>query len=190
MRRLRLVLAAAAVSLAPVACGGDDADHGGEHGQQSGDAAFNESDVAFAEGMIPHHDQAVDMADLVADRDASPEVVDLAERIRAAQQPEIEMMEGWLEEWGHPMEEMDHGDMDMTGMGMASDEDMARLESASGPEFDRLFLTLMREHHEGAITMAERELATGQSPAAKKLAQDIIDAQQAEIDEIDGLLAS
>lgn len=200
MRRLTSILAIAALAVLPVACGeddgGDNAEHGAEHGGQSSAAAFNDSDVAFAQGMIPHHAQAVDMADLAEDRAADPEVRDLAARIRAAQQPEIDLMEGWLEEWEHPMEGgmdmdgMDMGGMDMEDMGMVSEEDMDRLASASGAEFDRLFLTSMREHHLGAVAMAEEELRSGESPEAKELAQEIIDTQRAEIEEIDALLAA
>ncbi len=196
MRGLSSILVAAALAVLPVACGSDDGGHGAEHGQESNAAAFNDADVAFAQGMIPHHAQAVDMADLADERAAAPEVRDLAQRIRAAQQPEIDLMEGWLEEWGRPMEEgmdhgdMDMGDMDMGDMGMVSDEDMGRLEAASGAEFDRLFLTSMREHHLGAVAMAEEELSKGKSPEAKQLAQEIIDTQRAEIEEIDALLAA
>ncbi len=198
MRRLSCIAVATVLAVLPVACGGDDGgdheEHGAEHGEPSSAAAFNDSDVAFAQGMIPHHAQAVDMADLAEERAADPEVRDLAGRIRAAQQPEIDLMEGWLEEWGHPMEDgMDMGGMegmDMEDMGMVSEEDMDRLESASGAEFDRLFLTSMREHHLGAVAMAEEELRSGESPEAKELAQEIIDTQRAEIEEIDALLAA
>ncbi len=191
MRGLSSILVAAALAVLPVACGSDDGGHGAEHGQESNAAAFNDADVAFAQGMIPHHAQAVDMADLADDRADDPEVRDLAQRIRAAQQPEIDLMEGWLEEWGHPMEDgMDMDGMDMEDMGMVSEEDMGRLESASGAEFDRLFLTSMREHHLGAVAMAEEELRAGESPQAKDLAQEIIDTQRAEIEEIDALLAA
>lgn len=202
MRRLTSILAIAALAVLPVACGGDDggddAEHGAEHGEHepgehSSAAAFNDGDVAFAQGMIPHHAQAVDMADLAEDRAADPEVRDLAERIRAAQQPEIDLMDSWLDDWGHPMDfgyNMDMEGMDMGDMGMVSEEDMDRLESASGDEFDRLFLTSMREHHLGAVAMAEEELRSGESPEAKELAQEIIDTQRAEIQEIDTLLAA
>ncbi len=196
MRRLSSIAVATVLAVLPVACGGDDGgdseEHGAEHGEPSSVAAFNDSDVAFARGMIPHHAQAVDMADLAEERAADPQVRDLAGRIRAAQQPEIDLMEGWLEEWGQPMEDGMEGmeGMDMEDMGMVSEEDMDRLQSASGAEFDRLFLTSMREHHLGAVAMAEEELRAGESPQAKELAQDIIDTQRAEIEEIDALLAA
>jgi uncharacterized protein (DUF305 family) len=102
-------------------------------------------------------------------------------------------MTGWLEDWDEPVPsgmDMDMGEGgSMGGMsGMMSEEQMGMLEAASGAEFDRLFLTMMREHHAGAITMAEQELEGGEFPEATELAQEIIDAQRAEIEEIDRLL--
>jgi uncharacterized protein (DUF305 family) len=179
------------------ACGDDDdmggMDHGGDDSSETTEAAapdadFDDADVEFAQGMIPHHEQAVEMSDLADGRAESPEVIDLAERIKAAQDPEIEQMTGWLEYWGQEAPEgMDHGGME--GMdGMMSEEDMTALEEASGPEFDEMFLTMMIEHHEGAIAMAETELEDGQNADAKELAQTITDAQQAEIEEMQGIL--
>jgi len=175
------------------ACGDDDdmgMDHSGDDssettGTAAADADFNDADVDFAQGMIPHHQQAVQMADHAEGRAESPEVIDLAERIKAAQDPEIELMTGWLEQWGQEVAEgMGHSDM----AGMMSDDDMTMLEEASGAEFDEMFLTMMIEHHEGAIEQAETELDDGQNAEAKELAQTIIDAQQAEIEEMQGLL--
>lgn len=176
------------------ACGDDDGmggmDHGGDESSETTEAAapdadFNDADVEFAQGMIPHHEQAVEMADLADGRAESAEVIDLAERIKAAQDPEIEQMRGWLEDWGQEMPEA----MDHEGMGgMMSEDDMTALESASGAEFDEMFLTMMIEHHEGAIEMAQTELDDGQNAEAKELAQTIIDAQQAEIEEMQGIL--
>jgi uncharacterized protein (DUF305 family) len=176
------------------ACGDDDdmggMDHGGDDSSETAEAAaegadFNDADVTFAQGMIPHHQQAVEMADLADGRAESPEVIDLAERIKAAQDPEIEQMQGWLEDWGQEMPEaMDHEGMS----GMMSEDDMTALEGASGAEFDEMFLTMMIEHHEGAIEQAETELDEGQNAEAVELAQTIIDAQQAEIEEMQGIL--
>lgn len=170
-------------------CGGDDAGGGDDSSDTTGAAAgaeFNDADVVFAQGMIPHHRQAVEMAELAETRAESPEVLDLAERIKAAQDPEIEQMQGWLEDWGEEtpgaMEGMDDGE------GMMSAGDMTALEDASGAEFDEMFLTMMIEHHEGAIDQAETELADGKATDATELAQAIIDAQEAEIEEMQGLL--
>ena len=151
-----------------------------------GATAQNAADVAFLQGMIPHHTQAVAMTDLAATRAASPAVKDLAGRIARAQGPEIQQMNGFLRAWGAPA-----GDMaSMGGMsGMMSNQQMTQLGATTGPAFDRMFLQMMTEHHTGAITMAQTELAQGQDPEAKALAQKIIADQQAEITEMQGLLA-
>ncbi len=162
---------------------------------------FNAQDVSFAQDMIPHHEQAVEMSDMALAQSTSPKVTDLATRIKAAQGPEIQMMKGWLSTWGEPvkassggMAGMDHGggggamDMDM-GMGMMSDAKMTELRAATGAEFDKLFLTGMVEHHEGAVAMARTELDKGKYEPAKELAQAIIDSQEKEITEMQGLLS-
>jgi uncharacterized protein (DUF305 family) len=133
------------------------------------------------------------MAQLATDRAADPRVQDLATRIEAAQAPEIETLSGWLEAWGAEASSsggtahggMDHGD---TG-GMMSDEDMAALADTSGTEFDRAFLEMMLEHHRGATAMAEAAVADGQNPDALAMAEDIRDTQNAEIAEMEQLLA-
>ena len=173
--------------------------------------AHNPADTAFAQGMIPHHRGAVEMAGLAATRAGSAQITQLATRIQQAQGPEIDRLQGFLRAWSEPetmpagpMGGMNHGDMghgDMSGGGMSaatpsqvpgmmSDQQMQQLEQASGAEFDRLFLQRMTEHHNGAIAMSNTELATGQNPEAKALAQQIVDAQQAEIGEMQGLLAA
>ena len=158
----------------------------------SDSAAHNDADVAFVQGMLPHHEGALAMAQLADGRASDPRVIDLADRIEAAQGPEIETMTGWLEEWGEPLPEenmggMDHGSggMDMEGM---SEDDMAMLDSASGPEFDRLFLQMMTEHHRGAVDMAETEIADGSNPDAVDMAREIVESQTAEIEEMQTLL--
>ncbi|NUP27005.1 MAG: DUF305 domain-containing protein [Nocardia sp.] len=150
----------------------------------------NQADIRFAEEMIPHHRQAVEMAAMVPSHTGNPEVIDLAARIQQAQDPEIATMTGWLRAWGVAEPEagghsgMDHGSMP----GMMTDEQMSQLEAARGPEFDRMWLTMMIAHHEGAVRMAETELAEGVNPDAQALARQVIDAQQAEIDRMRALL--
>ena len=188
-------LAALTVALAALtaACGSDD-DGGAVASDttaaEASSASFNDADVTFAQSMIPHHEQAVEMAKLAADRAESDEVKDLASRIESAQDPEIETMTGWLEDWDEPVEGGDEmgGSREMGGM--MSDEDMQSLEDAEGTEFDQLFLEMMGEHHRSAIEMAETELAAGESPDALELAQDIIDTQTVEVAEIEELLAA
>lgn len=150
----------------------------------------NAADIRFAQEMIPHHRQAVDMAALVPSHSSDPRVLDLAARIQQAQDPEITAMTGWLQAWGAPVPEdtghsgMDHGSMP----GMMTDEDMAELEAAQGTEFDRMWLQMMIAHHEGAVQMARTELAEGSNPQARTLAQQIIDTQQAEIQQMQSML--
>ena len=145
------------------------------------DAAHNDADVMFAAMMIPHHEQAIEMSDLVLNAgEIDPAVATLAQQIKDAQGPEIETLRGWLEEWGAApagdvMEGMDHGD------GMMSDTDMDALEAAGDDEVTRLYLEQMIVHHEGAIDMAEAELSEGRFPAALEMARTIIDTQTGEI---------
>ncbi|MER7416655.1 DUF305 domain-containing protein [Micromonospora peucetia] len=193
-RRAALAGAALTAALALTACGGDghsspEMGHGtpgtgGPSATATGAAAFGDADAMFAQMMIPHHRQAVEMADLAATRAADPEVKRLAEEIKAAQAPEIATMSGWLAAWGRPVPspgaEMPHMDHGMPGM--MSDADMTKLAAASGREFDRQFLTMMIAHHEGAVTMARDEIARGVNAEAKALAGQIVSSQQAEID--------
>lgn len=146
-------------------------------------------DVTFATEMVPHHRQAVQMADLAATRASSPEVKDLAARIKAAQSPEIAQMTGWLAGWGAPAPS-DMGAMaGMGGGGMMSDQSMQSLGQASGTAFDVAFLTGMTAHHRGAIVQAQTELSKGVNPEAKKLAGAIIAGQTTEIAQMSALLA-
>jgi uncharacterized protein (DUF305 family) len=159
----------------------------------------NDTDVEFATEMIQHHAQALSMVDLTMGRDLDPEVLELADDIRAAQAPEIETMTDWLTEWdedipetvrdhanaGHDMGDMDHGDMP----GMMSGDDMDALENASDAEFQDMWLKMMVEHHEGAVEMAEAEEADGQYKSAVELAKDIQETQTAGIEKMQGLLS-
>ena len=148
------------------------------------------ADVMFAQMMIPHHEQAVVMSDYALENTSNPEVRALAEQIKAAQQPEIEQMTTWLEEWGVPvMSGMDamgaHGGHGMSGM--LSDEQLDELANATDAEFDALYLAYMIDHHEGAIDMAE-DVADSQDPRVAALAAAIVEAQRAEILEMQRLL--
>ena len=159
-------------------------------------ATGSDADITFAQLMIPHHEQAVQMADIALQRATSPEVTDLATQIKAAQDPEIQQMRGWLQQWGAPeqmdgVDGMDHGDMDMGGQtagGMMSDEDMGALMDASGADFDRMWLTMMIAHHEGAIEMAEQVKAQSTTPDVTALADAIVAGQTTEIDTMQQLL--
>ncbi len=165
--------------------------------------SFNDADVVFAQSMIPHHEQAVEMAEfaLASTAGASPEIVELAAAIQGAQDPEIVLMQSFLESWGQPtampgMEDMEgmsserdggHGPWRMEGM--MSGEEMAALGTLTGAEFDRAWAEMMIRHHEGGDAMAQTVLESGTNPDVELLADQIIAAQQAEIDQMRALLA-
>ena len=169
---------------------GDGMDHD-DTGQTDGSSDFNQADIMFAQMMIPHHEQAIEMSDLILAKDGvDPEVVELAEEITAAQGPEIEQMESWLDEWGAPSM-MDADDMGGAGGmgGMLTDEELDELAAADGTTGTTLFLEGMIEHHEGAIDMAEQHQEDGESEEALALSASIIDTQEAEIERMQELLA-
>lgn len=146
---------------------------------------YNAADEMFVTGMIPHHQQALEMAEIVLDKDGVDDrVAALAERIQAAQQPEIDLMNSWLAEWGIDADPGDMPGMDHGGDGMMSDADLAALEAASGEDASALFLEQMIEHHEGAIEMSQQELDNGVHAEVLELARQIIDAQTTEIAEM------
>jgi len=187
-----LTLIAIVLTIGLAGCGSED----GSAGSDS-TSSHNSADVAFATDMIPHHAQAIEMADMALTRAEDTDVIDLAGQIKAAQDPEIEAMSGWLEAWGEEVpdlgDDMSGMDHDMSGMddsmpGMMSEADMQGLANSSGAAFDRMWLTMMIEHHEGAISMAETELSDGESAEAKSLADDIIEGQRAEVTTMQGLL--
>jgi len=190
--RLAVPAAAAAVVLALGACGSSDDSHGSMSGSGSsgsmsmspGAAIGATGDVQFAQMMIPHHEQAVQMADLALQNgSASADVKALATQIKAAQDPEIQKMKGWLGQWGAAATSgsMDHG-------GMMTDQDMKSLMAAQGVEFDRMWLTMMVAHHQGAVTMAQDVLATTTNVEVKGLAGAIVEGQKKEIATMQGML--
>ena len=174
---------ALATALFATSCG-EAATETGTSESQGQATEHTDADVHFAQMMIPHHEQAVEMSDL-ADTRAGDEVRSLAEQIRAAQGPEIEQMETLLDGWGAEVDHgMDHAEME----GMLSEDQLAELEAAEGEEFDALFLDFMILHHEGAVTMARTQLDEGVDPEARELSQEIIDAQEEEIAHMNDLL--
>lgn len=141
--------------------------------------SVNAADQMFVTMMIPHHRQAIEMADIVLEKDGVDQrVLDLAQQIKDAQGPEIQTMEGWLDSWGVGVGMpggMSGGD------GMMSDDDMDALEAADGTEASRLFLEQMMMHHEGAINLARGAVSNGQNPDVIALAEQIIATQADEI---------
>lgn len=176
--------------------------------------AHNAQDTTFAQMMIVHHKGAVEMSNLADTRADSAQVKDLASQIKAAQQPEIDEMTSWLKAWGEPVDMPGMGSpspepssSDMPGMDMSSPtpsdssdmgssmpgmspEDMMSLQEATGATFDRQFLTLMIEHHQGAVSMAKDELSKGKNAAAKKLAQSIVTSQSKQIADMQSMLSN
>ena len=155
--------------------------------------AKNDVDLMFANDMIPHHGQAVQMADMILAKTSNPQVKALAERIKAAQSPEIAAMTGWLKSWGATVPDPYAHMAGMSGMqhgGMMTAEQMDQLDKATGTGADRLFLTQMQEHHTGAVETAKGELENGTNPEAKKLAQAIVTSQTAEIAEMKAMVTA
>jgi uncharacterized protein (DUF305 family) len=180
MLRITAVLAAIVTAVALSACGGTSSGH--EHVKH--DAA----DVTFAQNMIPHHQQAVDMAAMVPSHTANRDLVVMAKHISADQQSGIHTLQQLLEQWGEPVRH-DHGGHDAMGMaGMVDAATMNKLQSLKGDAFDQLWLNAMIQHHQGAITMATPEVADGQDPTAVKMAKTIIEWQQIEIGRMHALL--
>lgn len=177
---------------------------------------FNTADVTFATDMIQHHAQALAMVDLTQGRTLSAATASLVEAIRDAQTPEIETMTGWLQRWDRPvpatvrdhvhgghdmssmdgMDGMDHGSAHasttpMPSMpGMMSQQQMDDLAASSDADFERMWLQMMVEHHEGAVTMARTEVKKGEDADAVALARSIIASQSGEIDRMKELLGS
>ncbi|WP_441963679.1 DUF305 domain-containing protein [Mycolicibacterium houstonense] len=225
MSKLMMLSAGAAVATALLAgCGNESADRTAEPVTTTSTTsaaaspgvtseAHNDADVMFAQHMIPHHQQAVEMSEgLLTKKDIDPRVSELATQIKAAQGPEIAQMQGWLQAWGNPPMppmpstpegdmghgDMGHGNMPEGGMpegmpameGMVSEADMNALRDAQGVEAAKLYLTHMIAHHEGAITMAEDEIDDGQYPPAVEMARTIVATQKQEIDTMRQILGT
>ena len=160
--------------------------------------SYIEADVKFLQGMILHHEQAILMSSMVGKRTNNPTIVDLADRIDASQEDEISFMEGWLkdrdenvpEENSHHMmshHDMGHYNMDqnLEMVGMASPEQLNKLENATSTDFDRLFLQLMIAHHDGALEMV-KELkkfsGAAYDPILNEFVSDLVNDQGVEIE--------
>lgn len=189
-RFVGLVGCVAAAGLAVAGCGGSQLAQG------------REGDIAFAQQMIPHHQQAVEMAEIALSKDDAPKAVtELAREVRREQGPEIVLMRSWLDEWG--AEELPHtgaggesgGDAEAEGdhehlmSGMATGEQMVALAEAQGEEFESLWLELMIAHHEGAVEMASQVGATTEDPEVAALAAAVVSGQSEEIERMQDLRA-
>ena len=211
-RRLAVLAATAGLTVTLAGCGGNDSSTGASGGGSTAPSsaaatvdgiatAHNDADVMFINDMTPHHSGAVMMAEMAVERATDPQVKALAGAIMQAQGPEQQRMAQMAQAWGVPVPKADaesggghggHGGGSQMDAMMAQDmaADMAALEAASGPAFDREFLTRMIAHHEGALPMARTELADGSNPQANQLAQEIIDSQTAEISRMRELLTA
>ena len=224
--------AAAVMALTLTACGSSGNQAGSSattpasssvSGSPAGSQAHNDHDVMFAQHMIAHHQQAIQMSDIILGKQGiDPRVTGLANQIKAAQAPEIQQLQTWLNQWGQPttpggmspsstmpgmpshsgmpgtpssgMPGMPMPSSGMPGMGgmdgMMSEQDMQALRDAQGVDASKLFLNQMIQHHQGAITMAQNEIKSGQYSAATAMAQSIVDTQQKEITTMQTILGS
>ena len=153
------------------------------------DASWNKADQKFVQEMIPHHEQALELADMALDPTlmASEQVKALASQIKAAQDPEIDVMTQWLTEWDQPLMDMSE-DHSMAMEGMLSIDELGALGQLTGEEFDQAWVSAMIAHHKGAIKMADTVKAEGESALVQELADAIIQAQKSEIDTLELLL--
>ncbi|WP_030250804.1 DUF305 domain-containing protein [Streptomyces violens] len=214
LRRIALVTTAVTAGLVLTACGsGSDTGNSQHHdgkasatatpnkGENPAPGQFNDADVMFAQMMIPHHQQAMEMSELVDGRAEDAEIKELAAEIAKAQGPEIEKMRSWLKAWGKPespssMPGMDHGSGGMEHgsggthemSGMMTAKDMKELKAAKGTDFDKKFAEMMIGHHDGAIDMAKDEQQNGKNATAKKLAADVVKGQSTEVEQLKKIL--
>lgn len=153
--------------------------------------AFTEADIEFVQGMIPHHDQAIEMAAMVPLVDVSAVTAEFADEIRAAQEPEIAEMRALLSSWGEKEDVHAMHDIHSSSThGMMTDEEFSLLTSKTGQEFEISWLRAMIKHHEGAITMSEKVLTDGANPSVRAMASAILAAQRDEIERMNSQLNS
>lgn len=181
--RATLTVILTGLAVLAAACNGD-ATGDTPSGEATGETGYNDADITFLQGMIPHHEQAVEMALLVPDRTDREELGRLATGIIASQEAEISQMDQMLADAGASRD----GDHAGHGAGMAdgmmTEEQMDELADLDGTEFDLEFIDMMIEHHEGAVTSAEQVIDEGQSPQVRELAEGIIAEQEAEIEQM------
>ncbi|WP_343319312.1 DUF305 domain-containing protein [Arthrobacter sp. TMP15] len=149
-------------------------------------AGHNAADAMFAQMMLPHHSQAVEMSDIMlAKPGMDAKIIALAKEIKAAQAPEINTMTNYLSAWGEPTTMTS----DHAMAGMMTSADLDKLKAAQGNEAARMFLVQMTAHHEGALEMAKTEVTSGKNADAITLATSIVSSQETEINDMKQLLA-
>ena len=195
LRRLAAPIIVLALVVTLAACGsGESSSANTAAPDSSGSAAsveLNAADIEFAQGMISHHEQAIEMAEIALDPKvgAGPAVIDLATRIKGAQDPEVTLMTGWLTAAGQPVAMDATAGHDMSSMdGMMTADQMDALAAMTGAAFDQVWLRMMIAHHEGAVSQSQTVKANGSNADVLALADTIIKAQQAEITEMQALL--
>jgi len=186
--RTLAIAASLTLGLTLASCSKNDSssDAGSSASSSSAASAHDDQDVMFAQMMLPHHEQAVEMSDaLLAKGDGvDPDVATLAEQIKAEQGPEIIQLASWLQGWGEPTES------GHSMSGMMSDSDMTDLDQASAKDAGKLFLQQMVQHHEGAVDMARSEVDKGMNTDAVAMAKSIVSSQTEQITQMKDMLAS
>jgi len=194
----RALAAAAALSIGLTLAGCSTSNTGSSTDSTSASSSaaskHNDQDVSFTQEMRAHHQQAIEMSDMLLDKgsDVDPDVTALAKQIKAEQAPEIKTMTGWLQAWGEPTTMSSMAGMDHSSMsgGMMSDSDMNALEKASAPDAGKLYLEQMVEHHTSAVDMAKTEIDKGKSTDAIAMAKSIVSSQTEQITQMKDMLAS
>lgn len=191
LAKLLAVAAALVAALMVAGCG-----KSSDYSQSTDKSAHNRADEVFATGMIPHHQQGLDLSALVPNHSTDPQLVKLASGIAAAQGPQIQRLKGFIVQWSdeadsHAGGQEDNGGMaDMPMHGMVDQATMTKLASLDGPDFDKLWLQSMIGHHRGAVEMAQAEIDNGLNTDAVTMAHNIVTTQQAEIDQMTKMLES
>ncbi len=188
LARVVAVLAALAVTAMLSACSGSSTGHGPAPSASKQPATHNLADVVFVTGMIPHHQQGVDLALPVPSHTGNPDLIKLASGIAAAQEQEIQTLKGYLTQWSAQPDADVRGPADMAMTGMVDDATMTRLASLQGADYDKLWLQSMIGHHQGAIDMANTEIRNGVNTDAIALAKKMVSTQQGEIDQMKKML--
>ncbi|MFC6014077.1 DUF305 domain-containing protein [Nocardia lasii] len=193
LSRTHILIAAVATVVVAAGCSDDStATHTAEHSPTTTTSAvagpeFNDADVTFLQMMYPHHAQAVEMAKMVPSHTQNQQLIDLAAQIEQAQAPEMREITDLLTSFGKPAPSAaDHDGHEMPGM--MTTQQMTDLDAAQGDDFDRQWLQMMIDHHQGAVAMAQTELANGVNPASRQLASTIVADQEAEIATMRGIL--
>lgn len=186
--RAAAVLAALTTAVVLSACSGSSTGHSPTVSHSKQPATHNLADVAFATGMMPHHQQGVDLSTPVPGHTGNPELIKLASGIAANQQQEIQTLKGFLTQWSAQPDADTRGPADMAMTGMVDDATMTKLASLQGAEYDKLWLQSMIGHHQGAIDMAKAEITNGVNTDAITLAKKMVSTQQGEIDQMKKML--